>query len=575
MPAQASTATVAALRWTNGAAVEQALRHFGQMRDNLAALGPRRLTILGVVGVLVAALTAGAAWLASRPSWETLYVGLDRQDVGRIGATLREAGIAFDTSADGATVYVKYGATAQARMLLAERGLPHGASGGYELFDKLGSLGLTSFMQEVTKVRAVEGELARTIQLLRGVKAARVHIVPADEGSFRRAKTPATASVVIRTDGGADASAATAIRKLVAAAVPGMSSEQVTVLSAEGLVLASGEDAAEAGPTRLRQLETSVANEARDNIRRTLSPLLGAQNLQVSVAARLNADKRQTDETIFNPDSKVERSVRVVKESQNAQNAAQSQATSVERNLPSDKSKPGDGKQSSEETQKREELTNFELSSKRVSTVSNGYIVEQLSVAVVVNRAGLAAVRAKGKPEEIDAEIKDLEQLVASAAGLKRERGDVVKVSAIDFTLPDGVKEPSAGASAVDLLLRNSGPLLTSAAGVAIALLVLFLGVRPLTRALVAAPAGAIALDASGVGGEDGAAPAMMSPLAAAAAEGQAAIAALAAGPTPEEPLSLEPPRRLAQRKLERIVEIDEALAATILRQWVREEQPA
>ena len=570
MPAQACLATLPALRGTNGARVEQALRHFAQMRDNLAALGPRRLAILGVVGVLVAALTAGAAWLASRPSWETLYVGLDRQDVGRIGATLREAGIAFDTSADGATVHVRYGTSAQARMLLAERGLPHGASGGYELFDRLGSLGLTSFMQEVTKVRAVEGELARSIQLLRGVKSARVHIVPADEGSFRRAKTPATASVVIRTDGGAEGATAAAIRKLVAAAVPGMASEQVTVLSSEGLVLAAGEDASEAGPSRLRQLEASVAGEARDNIRRTLSPLLGAQNLQVSVAARLNADKRQTDETIFNPDSKVERSVRVVKESQNAQNAAQSQATTVERNLPNDRAKAGDGKQSSEETQKREELTNFELSSKRVSTVSTGYVVEQLSVAVVVNRAGLAAVRAKGKPEEIEAEIKDLEALVASAAGLKRERGDIVKVSAIDFSPPDAGTDSAAGQGAADLLMRLSGPLLTSAAGIAVALLVLFLGVKPLTQALVAPP------PAPPV-----AALAAPSPEAAAAAAAAAALApapapaALAPGVSDEPQVALEPPRRLAQRKLERIVEIDEDLAAAILRQWVREEQPA
>lgn len=569
MLAQACPATLPALRGTNGAGVEQALRHFAQMRDNLAALGPRRLAILGVVGVLVAALTAGAAWLASRPSWETLYVGLDRQDVGRIGATLREAGIAFDTSADGATVHVRYGTSAQARMLLAERGLPHGASGGYELFDRLGSLGLTSFMQEVTKVRAVEGELARSIQLLRGVKSARVHIVPADEGSFRRAKTPATASVVIRTDGGAEGATAAAIRKLVAAAVPGMASEQVTVLSSEGLVLAAGEDASEAGPSRLRQLEASVAGEARDNIRRTLSPLLGAQNLQVSVAARLNADRRQTDETIFNPDSKVERSVRVVKESQNAQNAAQSQATTVERNLPSDRAKAGDGKQSSEETQKREELTNFELSSKRVSTTSTGYVVEQLSVAVVVNRAGLAAVRAKGKPEEIEAEIKDLEALVASAAGLKRDRGDIVKVSAIDFSPPEAGTDAAASQGVADLLLRHSGPLLTSAAGIVVALLVLFLGVKPLTQALLAPPPAPPAVALAAPSSE------------AAAAAGAAALApapapaALAPGASDEPQVALEPPRRLAQRKLERIVEIDEDLAAAILRQWVREEQPA
>ncbi|MBL8588098.1 MAG: flagellar M-ring protein FliF [Methylobacteriaceae bacterium] len=560
MLAQASHRTVRPGR--KAETVEQALRQLAQMRANLAALGARRLAILGVVGALVAALTTGAAWLASRPSWETLYVGLDRQDVGRIGATLREAGIAFDTSADGATVYVKYGATAQARMLLAERGLPHGASGGYELFDKLGSLGLTSFMQEVTRIRAIEGELARTIQLIRGVKAARVHIVAADEGSFRRAKQAASASVVIRTDGGADQSAAAAIRKLVAAAVPGMTGDQVTVLSSEGVILAAGEDAAEAGPTRLRQLETSVANEARDNIRRTLSPLLGAHNLQVSVAARLNADKRQTDETIFNPDSKVERSVRVIKESQNSQNASQSQATTVERNLPSDRARAGDGRQSTEENQKREELTNFELSSKRVSTTSAGYAIEQLSAAVVVNRASLASVRANAAPEAIEAELKDLEALVASAAGLRRDRGDIVKVSAIDFSAADPQTAAPAGFSPVDLLARHAGALVSAGAGLAIALLVLTMGVKPLTRALMAPPPAP-------------AAPAVEAPAIAIAPMPSPETPAIAIGIGAEPAVTLEPPRRIAQRKLEQIVDLDEDLAAEILRQWVREEQAA
>ena len=106
--------------------------------------------------------------------------------MSRIGSALKEADVAFDVNADGNTVLVRYGETARARMLLAEKGLPNSPNAGNELYDKLGSLGLTSFMQEVTRVRALEGELARTIQLIRGVKAARVHLVMPDEGSFRR-----------------------------------------------------------------------------------------------------------------------------------------------------------------------------------------------------------------------------------------------------------------------------------------------------------------------------------------------------------------------------------------------------
>src|SRR5690606_12951027 len=103
-----------------------------------------------------------------------------------IGSALGEAGIAFDVDAEGSKILVRRGRTAEARMLLAEKGLPSSANAGYELFDTMGSIGLTSFMQEVTRVRALEGEIARTIQAVKGVKAARVHIVLPDAGSFRR-----------------------------------------------------------------------------------------------------------------------------------------------------------------------------------------------------------------------------------------------------------------------------------------------------------------------------------------------------------------------------------------------------
>ena len=141
-----------------------------------------------VVGLAVFAMVGIGSYYLSRPQLEALYTGLSPQDVSRIGAALKEAGIAFDVNAQGTAVLVRYGQTAQARMLLAEKGLPSSANAGYELFDKLGSMGLTSFMQEITRVRALEGEIARTIQAMKGVKAARVHIVMPDAGSFRRTR---------------------------------------------------------------------------------------------------------------------------------------------------------------------------------------------------------------------------------------------------------------------------------------------------------------------------------------------------------------------------------------------------
>ncbi len=269
-----------------------------QIWANLLKLGSRRLIALAMIGVSVFAMTGLAGYFLSRPALEVLYAGLDRQDVSRIGAALKEADISFDVNSDGNTVLVRYGESARARMLLAEKGLPNSPNAGNELFDKLGSLGLTSFMQEVTRVRALEGELARTIQLMRGVKAARVHVVMPDQGSFRRTREPASASVVIRTETADDVSAAKAIRHLVASAVPGMTMEEVTVLNTDGVLLASGNDLADTAPGGMLSLERTVSQEIVDNIRKTLTPYLGLRNFQVSVAARLNTDKRETNETI-------------------------------------------------------------------------------------------------------------------------------------------------------------------------------------------------------------------------------------------------------------------------------------
>ncbi|TIW83095.1 MAG: flagellar M-ring protein FliF, partial [Mesorhizobium sp.] len=144
---------------------------------NFKSFGVRRLALMGGIAALVMAVIGIASVYLNRPAYETLYVGLERSDVNQIGLVLADAGIGFDVGSDGTSVLVPAGTTAQARMLLAEKGLPTSANAGYELFDNVGSLGLTSFMQQITRVRALEGEIARTIQSISGVKAARVHIV--------------------------------------------------------------------------------------------------------------------------------------------------------------------------------------------------------------------------------------------------------------------------------------------------------------------------------------------------------------------------------------------------------------
>src|SRR5271156_1643258 len=546
-----------------------ALAQFERLWGNLLGLGAKRLAALAAIGLIVFAATGFAGYFLSRPTFETLYSGLDRDDVVGIGSALRVAGIAFDVTADGATVTVPVGQAALARMTLAEKGLPHSGSVGNELYDKLGSLGLTSFMQEVTRVRAIEGELARTIQMMRGVKAARVHIVMGDEGSFRRERQPPSASVIIRTDGADDRAAGHAIRHLVAAAVPNMKIDEVTVLNVDGQLLASGSDSIENAPDNLLTLEKDVAREIRETVTKTLAPYLSLRNFEVSVAARLNADKTQTNETVFNPEGRAERSVRVVKEKLSSQNSAGEPPASVESNLPKSKTSTSDTKQSKDATDKKEETTNYEISSKSITTTSAGYVVDGLSVAVLVNRAALAAsLGDKASPEAIDKQVKEIEQLVISAAGLQKSRGDAVKISVVDFVDSGKDLEPVPAPSFLEIVERQTGTLFSAGGILLAAVLLILFGIRPVTRALLAPPPAA--LEALESPPEMGMAIAPALELPAALADGTLLIKSAEERDQFLEEL-LERRDKNPQRHLQKLVDFDEEHAAAILKQWIRQ----
>ncbi len=531
--------------------------------SSLRVLGTRRLAALGFVGLAVFAAVGLGSYYLSRPVYETLYTGLNAQDISRIGTALTEAGIAFDVNSEGTAVMVPLGQAAKARAILAEKGLPGSANSGYELFDKLGSMGLTSFMQDVTRVRALEGEIARTIQEMKVVKAARVHLVLPDAGSFRRNRQQPSALVVIRAEWGGDFSPAHAIRHLVAAAVPGLTPEQVTVLSTDGAMLASGGDAFLADSNKMAGLEKRISSELQDNVRKTLAPYLGLDNFEISVVARLNTDKKQINETAYDPESRVERSVRTVKETGSSQNiSSRGWTVSVEQNVPGEDTNTQPGDQSRRQNERREELTNYEINSKVISTVSEGYRIENLAVAVVVNRKRLIASPGQSAtPEEVDKQLKEIERLAGSAAGVDVKRGDRITVAAVDFLDNSRGLEPVPGPGIAEQLLHQTGTLVNAAAILGMTVLLIWFGLRPAIR-VMAEQKRLIAIPATPV----------------LAVEDSAAPKALG-GPKPaeeREPEVAETGRALAatpQKRLEKIVETNERQAAAVLKQWIRSQE--
>lgn len=532
--------------------------------SNLGSLGGRRLAALALIGLSVFVAVGFGSYYLSRPDFETLYAGLTQQDVSRIGAVLQDEGIAFDVNPEGTKVSVGVGHTSRARQVLAEKGLPSSPSAGYELYEKVGPIGLTSFMQEVTRTRVLEGEIARTIQGMRGIKAARVHIVLPDQGSFRRARQPASASVVIRTEMPGDASAAQAIRHLVSAAVPGLGADQVRILSTDGKVLASADESNTATSSKMVELEKTVGQQLQENVRRTLAPYLGVDNFEISVAARLNIDKRQTNEMNYDPESRVERSVKSVKETQKSENSSNRSAVSVEQNLPESDSSSGGAGSNKKENDKREELTNFELNSKSVATVSEGYRIDALTVAVVLNRRQLATSLGNSPSQEaMDARIKEVETLVGSAAGVDAKRGDRVSVVAVDF-VENGVLEPAAGPTVMEIMAGQFGSVLRALTMMGIAGLLIWFGLRPAMRMLLeqAQPVPVLAAE-----------PAASLALPQPALQVAEAIKAVTAPVESDEGFLADLARRVGNvpaQRLEKIVDLDEAQAAAILKQWIK-----
>lgn len=458
------------------------VNQLSQIGKNLSELGQGRLAALGGIGAFAVILIIAAGLFLNKPATESLYIGLTSDDINSIGIALSEARIDYEVGSDGASIKVAAGTALQARAILAERGLPNSTSAGYELFDEVGSLGLTSFMQEVTRVRALEGEIARTIQKINGINAARVHIVMADTGNFRSGEQKPSASVMVRTGNAVARRSADSIRHLVASSVPGLSVDEVTVLDSTGKLLASGDDFSNSTLNRSMSIVQIVQNEVENNIDKALSPFLGIDNFRSSVMAKVNTDTQQIQETVFDPESRVERSTRVTRENQTSNSTTTDAPATVEQNIPDQTPAAGGNSPSSSElAERKEEQTNYEINSKVTQTVRNSYDVQKLSIAVVVNDARVKAMLgADATQQQIDDYLAELQQVIATAAGLDIERGDAIKLTTMEFLATEMLADTIASGGFMEVLMAQLGTIINAIAFVAVAFLLVWFGFRPI-----------------------------------------------------------------------------------------------
>jgi flagellar M-ring protein FliF len=340
-----------------------------------------------------------------------------------------------------------------------------------------------------------------------------------------------------------------------------MTPDKVTVLDSDGSLLAS--DGETATPATMANLQGVVSRLIRENVSKALTPYLGLDNFEVSVATQLSTDKRQTNETVYDPDARVQRSIRSVRERETSQSLDRQSPTTVQQNLPDQPISATGAKNSNDDKQRREDVTNFEVSSKTTTTVSDGYVVNKMFLAVLVNRPRLvASLGDRASDAVVDAKVAEIGQIAATAAGLDRQRGDQIQVSAVEFM--EGARDltPVPAITLTEVLMRQSGSFVSAATILAVAVMLIWFGLRPAINTILASPKSeeTAQLQVEQAAG-----------LLAGAGGGGAALA-LEGAPNLVGDISrnlLNAP----QRRLEQIVQLDEKQAAAILKQWIRQEE--
>ena len=467
-------------------------------------LGPVRLAALAATGIAVLGFFIFLSSRLSTGGMALLYGDLDPQDSGQIIQTLQSKNIPYDIKAGGKQIFVPGDQVLQLRVSLAESGLPGGGSVGYEIFDNNQGIGTTNFVQNINLVRALEGELARTIGAMRNVRGARVHLVMPRRELFSREKQEASASVVLQVQGSSrlNNEQVQAIQHLIAAAVPSMDPQKISVLDDRGQLLARGNgDSSSAAAGTADEMRVGFENRMRQAIIELLERTVGLNRVRAEINAEIDYDRVVENAEIFDPDSQVARSTQTVQENENSSENDDQDTVTVQNNLPeTEATAAGTGTSAASQVSRTEETVNFEITKTIRNRVKESGQIKRLSVAVLVD--GKYIENDDGdkvwQPRAAD-ELAQLETLVKSAVGFNEQRGDSVEIVNMQFVKLEPL-EFDDGSLFLGISKEEFMQLAEILVLAVVGLLVILLVVRPvLTRlfesmptALAGGPAGAL-----------------------------------------------------------------------------------
>ncbi|MBS1982987.1 MAG: flagellar M-ring protein FliF [Bdellovibrionales bacterium] len=389
------------------------------------------------LGLLILTCMIGLGVWVGQKSYTPLYTNLTPEGSMNLVKLLQEENIPFIVSNDGATISIPPEFVQSTTMKLAVRGMPDGQKPGLELFDKE-SFGTSSYVQRINYVRALQGELTRTITTLRPVRKATVHISLPPKSSFLEQSEDPKASVVIEMHPGKTLAKTEVkgIQNLVASSVEGLRPERVTVVDSSGVALSKTGDVLSAITTTMMEKQQQVEHEMERRIEDIVGRIMGQGNIVARVNAELDFDPVQERETLFDPEQTALRSQSKQENNMEASRPVAGGGTpsGAAAAVPGPASTPPESKQN---VAKTNDKSDFEVSNKIRNKEKALGAVKRLSVAVLVNEQEVKGADGKVTSQPISDEKRaTIERLVKDAVGFTAGR-DSVTVESSSFAKED------------------------------------------------------------------------------------------------------------------------------------------
>ena len=453
----------------------------------LRGLGASRLMAMVAVTTALIGFFAFVIMRVTTPQMTTLFTDLSLEDSSAVIKDLERQAIPFEIRNDGAIIMVPKDKVTRLRMKLAEGGLPKGGGVGYEIFDKSDALGTTSFVQNINHLRALEGELARTIRAIDRVQAARVHLVLPERPLFARETPEPSASIVVRVRGSLEPQQIRAIRHLVASAVNGLKPQRVSIVDEAGQLLADGAGG-ETDNTVADERRTAFEKRLRNEVEAIVSSVVGAGRARVQLSADFDYNKITQTSDKFDPEGRVLRSSQTREESSaTAENNGQ---VTVGNELPNAPQGGNAAAVARDQSKKTEETNNYEISRTTKTEVTEAGRVNRISVAVLVD--GSYTKNDKGDLVYQDRSKEQLDRiatLVRSAIGFDQKRGDQVEVVNLRFAEAPVVaplSEPTGLLGMLQFTKDDVMYVIELGVMMLLGLVVMFMVVRPLVKRIIA-----------------------------------------------------------------------------------------